>query len=86
MYSLYATSLDSAHDDCDDDDDENDKRIRYAKTGLISDARHKVKKREKKRKKDGCALARVIVVHSISLIIKSEKTPEEISPERNWAK
>jgi hypothetical protein len=28
----------------------------------------------------------VIVVHSISLIIKSEKTPEEISPERNWAK
>lgn len=58
MYGLYATSLDSAHDDCDDDDDENDKRIRYAKTGLISDARHKVKKREKKRKKKMGALWR----------------------------
>lgn len=85
MYGLYATSLDSAHDDCDDDDDENDKRIRYAKTGLISDARHKVKK-EKRNEKRWVRSGASDIVHSISLIIKSEKTPEEISPERNWAK
>jgi hypothetical protein len=33
MYGLYATSLDSAHDDCDDDDDENDKEFDTLKRG-----------------------------------------------------